>query len=53
MKEHGLQGYQRVKMAELIAPLKDMSEEWCDKSTPLVSVNPKPPKPTRPSPLLP
>ena len=55
MKEHGLQGCHRLKKAELIALLRDTSEEWQDEPTPSVSVNPKPrsvtrpPKPTRPS----
>ena len=40
------------KKAELIALLKDMSEECHEKPTPLVNVSsrPRPPRPTRPAP---
>ena len=40
MKERGLQGYYRLKKAELIALLRNRLEARCDEPTPLVSVNP-------------
>ena len=54
LKKRGLPGYHRLEKAELIALLRNTSEERRDEPTPSVSVNPRPrsvarpPKATRP-----